>query len=108
MKKSLSSKLNNRIEIWGKSKVTGDLGDTYEDTLIKKLWADIVPTGGSQRNGDGDTEYSETNFKIRVRKTVLSEDNWIIYSGMRYDIKYILPNFDRNHYLDIYAELVIE
>ena len=108
MRKNLASKLNNRVEIWGNKKVETSLGDSTEEGLIKKVWADIAPTGGSLKNGDGETEYSEGSFKIKVRKTKIDPDNWIIYKGLRYDIKYILPNFDRNTYLDIYAVLKIE
>lgn len=106
--KTLASKLNNRIEIWGNTLIESPLGDSTEETLIKKVWADIAPTGGSLKNGDGNTEYSEVKAKIKIRKTDISDKNWIIYQGLRYDIDYILPNFDKNHYLDIFTTLNLE
>lgn len=33
---SLASKLKNRIEIYRRTLVAGKLGDTFEDTLLKK------------------------------------------------------------------------
>jgi head-tail adaptor len=108
MKKSLASQLNNRIEIWRDVKTEGDLGDTLEPILLKKVWADMIPTGGSLKDGDGDTEYNEGNFKIKVRKGDFKTSDWIIYQGQRYDIKYILPNFNKNNYMEIHAVIRLD
>lgn len=102
-KRSLASQLNNRIEIWRDTKIEGDLGDKLEPALLKKVWADMIPTGGTLKNGDGDTEYSEGAFKIKVRKGDVKPSDWIMYQGQRYDIKYILPNFNKNDYMEIHA-----
>ncbi len=108
MKKSLASQLNNRIEIWRDVQIEGDLGDTLEPTLLKKVWADMIPTGGSLKDGDGDTEYSEGAFKIQVRKGDILKSDWIMYEGQRYDIKYILPNFNKNDRMEIHAVIKLD
>jgi len=105
---SLTTKMNNRVEVWGKKIIDTDLGEDYEDSFIKKMWCDIIPIGGSKKNASGETEYNDTTFKIRARKQELRSDNWLIYRELRYDIKYILPDFNTNKFIEIYAELNTE
>lgn len=102
---SLASKLNNRIEIWGKIKEETDLGITYEEQLLKKVWADVKPISGSSSSESGNTTSTSVKFKIRIRKTDISTDNWIIYNGMRYEIDYVYQDFNRNSFLDVEARL---
>lgn len=106
--KSLASKLNNRIEIWGKKEIESKIGDSYDKVLLKKIWADVIPTGGSMINGQANTDYNDTNFKIKIRKTDISSDNWIMFKGQRYDIKYFLPDFNDNKFIEIFAVLKTE
>ena len=68
---SLSSRLKNRIEVYKKNKVEDKIGDTYEEVLVKKLWAEIKFQSGSIANGEGDTESNNTRFKFRDRKSVV-------------------------------------
>ncbi|MGL5655903.1 MAG: head-tail adaptor protein [Fusobacteriaceae bacterium] len=106
--KNLSSSLNNRIEIWGEVKEKIDIGSVTKDKLIKKVWADIVPQSGSTSNGPGDTIVSNSKFKARMRKTELSPSNFIIFKGQKYEIDYILPDFNKNNFIDVYLKLSIE
>lgn len=100
-KKSLASRLNNRLEIWDNTKVKTDLGNSPKEKLIKKIWGKISPIYGFSSGGDANTTKSTVNFKIMIRKTDISKDNWVIYKGQRYDISHIMPNFDSNQYLDL-------
>lgn len=102
---SLASKLNNRIEIWGQIREEIDLGITYEEKLLKKVWADIKPISGSSSSESGNTVSTSVKFKMRIRKTEISADNWIMHSGLRYEIEYIYPDFNRNSFLDIETKL---
>lgn len=106
--KSLASKLNNRIEIWGEVKEKIDIGSVLKDKLIKKVWADIVPQSGSTSNGAGKTVVSNSKFKARMRRTELSPSNFIIFKKQKYEIDYILPDFNKNQFIDVYLKLSIE
>jgi head-tail adaptor len=107
-KKTLASKLNNRVEVWGKEIIQSEYGDDYTDKFLKKMWCDIIPLSGKINNESGDTISNDTNFKIRARKQGIKTDNWIIFEGLRYDIKYILPDFNTNKFIEIFAVLNTE
>ncbi|MGB6128826.1 MAG: phage head closure protein [Psychrilyobacter sp.] len=100
-KKSLASRLNNRLEVWGNVKVKTDIGNSPKEKLIKKIWGKISPIYGFSSGGDAGTIKNTVNLKIMIRKTDISNANWIIYKGQRYDISHILPNYDSNEYLDL-------
>lgn len=106
--KSLSSKLNNRLEIWGNTKVETDLGISIEETLVKKIWGNIIPTSGALSTGEADNVSNDVKVKIKIRKTEISSANWVVFGGNRYDISYILPDLKSNKYLELYAVLNIE
>ena len=108
--KSLASKLNNRTQLWKYEKPASKVGKKKVPTLVKNpLWADIIPLSGSTSKGQADNEQNTTKFKISIRKTnLVKSDMWIMYKDQRYDIKYILPDFNSNKFLELYCELEIE
>lgn len=106
-----TSHLNNRIELWGMAKTTNELGrESTEPKLIKKVWAKIMPRYGSINDGEADTEYSNTQFKIRVRRKSCKPTNamWIVYEGERYNIKFVMDDFIKREYKDLYCNKVTE
>ena len=105
---SLSSKLKNRIEVYKKNKVQGKIGDTYEEVLVKKLWAEIKFQSGSITNGEGDTESNNTRFKIRIRKTTIDTSHYIKYKDLLYEIEYIYPDFKSNSFIELFVKLKTE
>lgn len=106
--KSLASSLNNRIEIWGEVKKDTPLGEGIEEVLIKKVWADMIPQSGNTSNGPGGTTVSNSKIKAKMRKTELEPSNFIIFKGLRYEIEYILPDFNKNQFIEAYLKLSIE
>lgn len=105
MSKILASKLRNRIEIWERVEIETDLGVNYTPKLFKKVWGNVTPITGYLESGEGNTEYSDTTFRIRIRKVKISMDNWIEYHGSRYDIKYIHEDFKSNKFIDLFVNL---
>ncbi|MGL5427090.1 MAG: phage head closure protein [Cetobacterium sp.] len=105
---SLSSRLKNRIGIYKKEHINGKLGTTYEDVLVKKVWAEIKFQSGSVTGGEGDTEANNTRFKIRIRKTKIESDYHIVFKGLIYEIEYIYLDFKKNGFMDIMAKLKTE
>lgn len=105
---NLSSRLKNRIEIYKKNKVKGKIGDTYEEVLVKKLWAEIKFQSGNMINGEGGTEANNTRFKIRIRKTEVDATHIIKFKGLVYEIEYIYPDFKKNGFIDLMVKLKTE
>ena len=108
MERTLASRLKNRIEIWTPGEKEGEFGLEPDPHKIKTVWANIVPQSGSLRSGEANTEYNNTNFKIKVRKTEILSNYYIIFQGKRYDINYILPDYKNNKFLEIFATLRTE
>lgn len=108
----LASKLKNKIEVWGNKRVKNELGAwDNEPKFIKKIHADIIPRTGSTKEGVANTEYADTKFKIRIRSNVcedLTEQNWIVYKEKRYNIEYILPDYNNQEYIDLFCNVVTE
>lgn len=105
---TLASRLQNRVEIWRRKKISTNIGDSFEPVLYKKVWADIVPLSASILNGDAGTEKSKTKFKVLIRKNDVLKTDYIVYSGLKLEIEYIIPSFDRKGYYEIYSSLIEE
>lgn len=105
---NFSSKLKNRIAIYKREKVQSGLGTTYEDILVKKIWAEIKFQSGSLINGEGYTEANNTRFKIRIRKTEIDASHYIKYKDLVYEIEYIYPDFKSNSFIDLLVKLKTE
>ena len=104
--------LNNRIDVYGKTETTNELGETdYTYTKIKTIWANILPTTGSTRDATGEVIRTEMKYKITIRSDSLKElttDMYFVYKNQRYDIDYFIPNFKYRDSIEIYCSLVVE
>ncbi|MHC1723048.1 MAG: head-tail adaptor protein [Aminipila sp.] len=112
IKISLSSRLNRRIDVYGRKKIINKLGEddfTYEK--IKSVWAEIIPSGGSLQSGEGNTTYADISHKFTVREKAisnLSNDMYFIFKGQRYDVKYFNPNYKFRDRIEIFCSLIVE
>ena len=107
--KNLSSKLNNRIEVWRKEKVNTSLGVSYKEVFYKKIWANIVPLTSFLKDGQGETEYSQNKLKITIRKRKdIKTTDLLIIENQKYEIESIIPNFNLKDRLEIRASLKVE
>ena len=108
----LSSRLKNRIDVYGKIKSINELNEVdFEYGKIKTIWAEIIQQSGSEKTGKGNTIYAEVSHKFTIRSNSLSEitnDMYFIFKGQKYDIKYFNPNYKYNDSIDIYCKLVVE
>lgn len=104
-KKVLASRLNNRVEIHREQIIEGKLGDKREYKLLKKVWADIIPLSANSITTSEDLEYTDTKFKIIMRKTDITQADIICYKGTKYEISYIIPAFNKNNYIEVHCTL---
>ena len=108
----LSSRLTNRIDVYGKIKIENELGETdYKYEKLKTIWAEIMPESGNVQSGEGKTEYANINYKFVIRSSALSElsnDMYFVFKGQRYDIQYFNPNYKYRNCIEIFCKLVIE
>lgn len=109
---SLISKLNSRLDVYGKIEKENELGEKdYSYGKAKTIWAEITPSGGSIKNSQGNTSYSDISHKILIREnsiTNLTNDMYFMFKGQRYDIKYFNPNFKYRDSIEIFCSLVVE
>jgi SPP1 family predicted phage head-tail adaptor len=103
---------NRRIEVWGYNKTTNEIGELdQEPSIIKTIWARIIPQTGSLKQQEGNTILSNVTHKIKIRYSSgkdITQNMWIMYKGNRFDIKYILNPYYSNEFLEIFCTEVIE
>lgn len=101
--------LRHRIEIYGKTKIENELGET-DSTFgkIKTIWAAIIPQTSKMQSGQANTILSNTTHKIIVRYDKgITQDMYIMFKGKRFDINYILNPYFKNETLEIFCSEVV-
>ena len=99
MGEQLSSRLNNRVEIWGLSDKTNVLNERdSEESLLASLWCDIVPKSGKVSEiTSAASQYEIITHEMTFRRSAaryLKAENFIKYRGTRYEIEYVMPHFN--------------
>lgn len=103
--KNLSSRLNNRIEIYRRIEIKENIGITFQSKLLKKVWAEITPLKGKINKEEADTISSTIKFKIIIRKTDIKTSDYIMFKGLKYEVDYIIPDYKDNSCLEIYTSI---
>lgn len=109
---NLASRLNCRIDVYGKVPVENELKETdYDYGRIKPIWAEITPQGGNIKSSEGNTQYADISHKIVIRANSipdLTNDMYFMFKGQRYNIKYFNPNYKYRDRIEIMCSLVVE
>lgn len=98
--KSMSTRLRNRVEVWGQETARNSLGEEDSgETRIATLWCDIVPKSGKvEQIGSAPAAiYESITHEVifrRSAKTHLKASYHIRYGGERLEIEYILPHYN--------------
>lgn len=102
--------LRHRIEIYGKTQIENELGETdFTFGKIKTIWAAIIPQTSKMQSGQANTILSNTTHKIIVRYDKgITQDMYIMFKGKRFDINYILNPYFKNETLEIFCSEVVE
>ena len=108
----LADRLRNRIYVYGKVKYINELDEVdYKFDRIKSVWAEILPTGGSLANGQGNAVYAQVTHKITIRnKSIpnLANDMYFMYQGQRFDINFFQPHYKYKDCIEIMCNLIVE
>ena len=96
---SLSSRLKNKAQIWGRVTTTNSLGETdAEERLIGALWCDIVPKAGKVESiPNAAAEYAAITNEVTFRRSALDKlkkEYHLVYHDQRLDIEYIMPHYN--------------
>ncbi len=109
---NLSSRLNCRIDVYGRKDFINSLGeDDYEYEKLKSVWAEITPSGGSLLSGEGNTTYADISHKFVIRSKAipnLSNDMYFMFKQQRYNIKYFNPNYRYRDSIEVFCSLIME
>ena len=107
----LLEKLDKKVEVYEKQEVRNDLGQIeYKYYLLKKVWANIIPTSTKVSNYVAETNVAEYTFKFILRENSiknLTRDMYFIYKNQRYNIEYFVPNFKNRDRVEIICKLVV-
>lgn len=108
MPKHQTNRLRHKIEVHGNKKVTNDLNETtYKFSLIKTLFAEVIPQTGSLMKQQADTILTNVTHKIVVRYDSgkdITKDMQIHFRGHKFEIKYILNPYFSNETLEIFVQ----
>ncbi len=109
--RNLASTLNCRIDVHAKTPTKNVLGETtFNYPKTKSVWAEIIPSGGTQKDGQGGMVYAEITHRIIIRAGAipdLANDMYFMFKGQRYNIKYFFPNYRLRDRVEIYCSLVV-
>lgn len=98
--KSMSTRLRNRVEVWGQETARNSLGEEDSgETRIATLWCDIVPKSGkAEQIGSAPAAiYESITHEVIFRRSAkkhLKASYHIRYGGERLEIEYILPHYN--------------
>lgn len=106
----LNTRLRNKVELYGRTRITNELGeDGFQEGLIKRVWCEFTHKNGGVSVTSGETEKYNTTHKIIIRSNAvkdLSTDMFFVYQGVRYDIEYFNPSFKYNDFVEIFVKRV--
>ncbi|WLR52461.1 phage head closure protein [Bacillus tianshenii] len=107
-----SGELRNRIDVYGKTKTTNELGEiTQSFSKVKSIWAAVVPQTGKMQKQQVETILTNVTHKVIVRHNAgkeITPDMYIMFREKRFDIEYILNPYFKNETLEIFCREVIE
>ena len=106
-----AGQLRNKIDIYGMVTSVSAFGsDSRKPEKIKRVWANIVPTSGQNREEKGNVSEIYVSHKITVRAKALkdiSPEYYIMYKGQKYEILYWYPNYKDSNYMEIFCRLEV-
>ena len=109
---NLSSRLKNKIDVYGRVKYTNKLDQIdYKYEKVKSVYSEITVQNGTVKDGQGNTIYADISHKIVIRNNAipsLTKDMYFIFDGQRYNIKYFVPNYKYRDSIEIFCNLVVE
>jgi len=112
MVSNLVNRLINRIDVYGKIPFENELGEKdYNYGKIKRVWSEIIPTGGNVKSLEGNNIYAEVSHRITIRVNSipnLSNDMYFMYKEQRFDIKFFQPSYKYKDAIEIMCNLVVE
>lgn len=106
--------LRHTIEVWANVKGESELQETEvtPQKVGELRYVEIKPqTGSMQRQPGIETRLSNVTHKAIVRYHAgkhLTDDQWFMFRGQRFDIRFILNPFFRNESLEIFLEEIRE
>jgi SPP1 family predicted phage head-tail adaptor len=108
----MSTDMRHKVQVWGKVKTKNEIGETtYQSSLLKSLWAAVIPQTGALQRQQVETLLSNVTHKVIIRYESgkdVTQDMYLMFRGKRFDIKYILNPYFTNETLELFCEEVIE
>ena len=100
MIKSMSTRLRNRVEVWGRKTALNALGETDgEEQKLAALWCDIIPKSGrvEQIGTVPAAIYESITHEVTFRRSAakqLSEKYHLRIGDERLEIQYIMQHYN--------------
>jgi len=109
---NLSKRLNCKIDVYAKVEFENKLKEKdYKYEVLKSVYSEIIPAGGSMKSLQGGEDYADVTHKITIRNNSipgLTNDMYFMYKGQRFDINFTQPNFKFKNSIEIMCNLVVQ
>lgn len=109
-----AGKLKHSVELWENRKTINSMNEKgIAPSFVRVLkYVEIIPqTGSLQKHQGADTLLSRVTHKAILRYHAgkdIKQDQWFLFRGKRFDIRFILNPHFHNEKLEIFLEEVIE
>ena len=102
-----AGQLNTRITIRAYTETVDGWGQPVQTwTDLAAVWADVRGISGLEAiKADAETSTTKASARIRYRADV-SPDMRVLIAGTEWEIKAVLPDFNRRRYVDLTLERV--
>lgn len=107
---TLAGALTCRVQLYGRvEEKTNALDEVdYRYSVIREMWAEIVPIRAAEQETPGEEVYGEYTHRITVRAPCpLETDMYITWNGKRFDIVSWEPHYKRRDRVIITARLEV-
>lgn len=103
--------LRCKVDFYEAESGTNELGEDTQDGLkiiAASVPAQIVPVSGSNPDMNGGLDETIITHKIRIRREKADEIGLdpamvIIYDGQRYDVRYWMPIYNNQRFIEIHT-----
>ena len=99
--------LRNQVEFYRMETRQNEIGqDKRMPVFYKKVWANILPSNGTQQKVTGDVKETRVTHKVTVRRGLeMENDMHMKYTGQKYRVKYWQPVYNNNGFIEVMVEM---
>lgn len=104
-------KLRQRIDVYQMSETTQDRETDFVPQKTGTIWGNVVPVSGKTGTIPGESIQAEVTHRVTIRAKAipeLSPEVWLVCEGLRLDVLYFYPIYNRPGWTEIFCKAVLD